>query len=196
MKIKRKKIKLIFVLLAFLFIALIGKLAGQFLVVNEQPQKADVIAILAGDRGYRTERGAELFHAGYAPYIIVSGGPIYNNITAADLMMNHAMELGIPAEAIIKESHADSTYQNAFYTKEIMEQRGFKSVIIVSSEFHMRRVKLVFERVFKDTDIKLIYCAAKDPAFDPDHWWSSNKSIMNTFNEYVKLMGYFFNRDN
>jgi len=196
MKTKRKKINLILVLLAFLFFASIGKFAGQFLVINEQPQKADVIVILAGDRGYRTERGAELFQAGYAPYIIVSGGPIYNNITAADLMMNHAVELGIPAEAIIKESYADSTYQNAVYTKEIMEQRGFKSVIIVSSDFHMRRVKMVFERVFKDTDIELIYCAAKDPTFDPDHWWSSNKSIMNTFNEYVKLIGYFFNRDN
>lgn len=195
MKINRKaKIQLLFVLLILSILLIIGKYAGRFLVTGDLPQKSDVIVILAGDKGFRTERGIELYEAGYAPYIIVSGGPLYMNTTYADLMKNHIIEHGIPADVVIKESRSDSTYQNALYSKEIMKKKGFKSAIIVSSSYHMRRVKMVFDRAFKNTGIKLVYCYARDPLFNPDRWWSNNSSIMKVFNEYVKFIGYFFNR--
>lgn len=75
-----------------------------------------------------------------------------------------------------------------------MKQYGFNSGIVVSSDYHMQRVKLTYQRVFKDTDIRLIYCAAQDINFNPDRWWANNKSIMATINEYIKFIGYAFGR--
>jgi uncharacterized SAM-binding protein YcdF (DUF218 family) len=169
--------------------------AGHILVYDEEPRPADVIVVLAGDRGTRTERGAELFHAGYAPQMIVSGGQTYHTTTQAELMFAHAVELGVPTEAVIKEDHADSTRGNAVLVKKLMEAYGFDSAIVVSSNYHMRRVKFTFEREFRGTDTTLTYCAAGDPHFDPARWWANNKSIMFTFTEYVKFIGYVLGRD-
>lgn len=167
----------------------IAYLPGRLLVLDEQPQKADVIIVLAGDRGMRTERGVQLWHEGYAPYVMVSGGSVYHTTSIASLMMKHAIELGVPAKAIILEEEADSTYQNALYTKNLMKEYGFSSAIVVSSDYHMQRVRYVYQQVFKDTDIKFIYCASQDSNFNSDHWWINNRSMMITINEYIKFMG-------
>jgi len=164
--------------------------AGELLVVDEKPQKSDVIIVLAGDHGARTGLGARLFQQGYAPYFMVSGGQVYHATTAADLMAAHAVELGIPEKSIILESRADSTYQNAVFTKELIHKYDFKSAIIISSNYHMRRVKLIFQREFFGSGVSLTYCAATDPEYNPHRWWATNKSLLITFDEYIKFIGY------
>ncbi|MBE0467149.1 MAG: YdcF family protein [Candidatus Desulforudis sp.] len=169
--------------------------AGRLLVLDEPPRQADVIVVLAGDRGSRTAHGAALFHAGHAPCLIVSGGQIYHTTTSAALMRDHAVELGVPAAAVFPEDRADSTYENAVFTRELMEQHGFTSALVVSSNYHMRRVKFTFEREFRDSGIDLTYSAAADPDFDPARWWANNKSVIYTFTEYVKFIGYALGRN-
>lgn len=163
--------------------------AGKFLTIDEKPQKSDVIIVLSGDNGDRTIQGVNLFGAGYAPNMIMSGGLVYHKIAMSELMLIHAVEMGVPADVIIAESHSESTYQNAIFTKDIMNRHGFKSAIIVSSDYHMRRVKLIFDRVYKDSGIVISYSSADDPLFEPNRWWANNKSIMYIINEYVKLVG-------
>jgi len=164
--------------------------AGRFLVYDENPRKADVIIVLAGDKGTRTEKGVELYQEGYAPYLIMSGGEIYHGLIIGDLMKEHATELGVPPEAVISEPEASSTYENAVFTRNILEEQGFKTALVVSSNYHMRRVKYVFDKEFKNTGIALTYVAAADPNFDPAHWWENNESCLYVFNEYIKFVGY------
>jgi len=64
----------------------------------------------------------------------------------------------------------------------------------VSSNYHMRRVRYTFERVFRDSGITLVYSAAADPDFDPARWWANNKSALYTLTEYIKLTGYALGR--
>lgn len=174
----------------FLLIGVAFVFAGCLLVVDEPPEKVDVIVVLAGDRGNRTQKGVELFRQGYAPQIIMSGAIVYDQTTIAELMKRHALRLGVPEQSVILEPYADSTYENAVYTKKIMHQHDFGSAIIVSSDYHMRRVKYLFTREFRGTGVRLVFCPAQDPAFNPRQWWSSNKSMMTTVSEYIKLAGY------
>ena len=176
------------------FFAALGLSAGRLLIVDQPPRKADVIVVLGGDTGSRTERAAELYRAGYAPYLIVSAGRIYHTTILADLMERHALERGVPREAIIAERRSESTYQNALFSREIIRARSFRSAIVVSSNYHMRRVKLTFDRVFRDTGVSLVYVAAPDPDFNPSRWWENNKSAMYTITEYIKLAGYILGR--
>ena len=185
-----KKI-LVFIVLFIFFISVIISHAGNFLVINEYPIKSDVIIVLSGDRGNRVELGVKLFHENYAPYLLLSGGNVYYETTISDLMASHATKLGVPEEKIIKEDRADSTYENAVLTKEILLERNLNSAIIVSSNYHMRRVKYVFNKIYKDTDIRLNFCSAKDINYLPESWLSNNKSIMYTITEYIKLIGYY-----
>ncbi|MFS0839065.1 YdcF family protein [Paenibacillus sp. 1P03SA] len=191
----KKQIKLILAFGLFIVLMIALKNAGTFLVYTEEPVKSDVILVLSGDRGDRTEKGAELYKNGVAPFLMFSGGEVYRNSKMAGLMKDHAMELGVPEQAIVLEDRADSTYENAVFSKKVIGEHGFKSVTVVSSDFHMRRVKLLFDRVFKDSGIRLHYVAAPDKNFTPLKWWGNNKSLMVTFTEYLKLTGYFFGKN-
>lgn len=186
--IKNKKI-LATLLIAITLILLFLNL-GKFLVITETPKKSDVIVVLAGGDGSRTAYGAKLFKNGYAEKIIFSGGTLYHKYTAAELMKEHAIELGIPENKIISETKAESTYTNAIYIKDLLEKNHYNSAIIVSSNYHMRRVRYIFEKTFENSSIKLTYCKANDPEFNPEKWYKTNDSILLLINEYIKYIGY------
>lgn len=179
----------IILLLVSVFLSL-----GLFLEVQENPVKSDCIIVISGDRGDRITQAVNLYNSDYAPIILISGGKVYHHTTIAKLMKDHALELGIPENSMILEEQADSTYQNAVNCKKIIIDNGFTSAIVVTSNYHMRRTSIVFNKVFKDTDVKLTYSSAKDPFFNAKQWWSTNKGIMYTFTEYIKLIGYALGR--
>lgn len=186
---KKVSLSIVFLVISF-FIGLAYFYAGKFLVVNEKVEKSDVIIVLSGDRGFRMEKSAELYHKGYSQYIMISGGKVYDDMTIAQLMKEHAMKLGVPEKAIIIEDKADSTYENAVFSEELVKKLNFRSAIVVSSNYHMRRVKMLFDREYKDTDVSLTFIAANDPIFNQERWWNSNKSVMTVITEYIKLAGY------
>jgi uncharacterized SAM-binding protein YcdF (DUF218 family) len=193
--IKRKAVLPAACITIIILLALIIIFAGRLLVLDEPPRKADVIVVLGGDSGERVEQAASLYRAGFAPYMLVTGGQLYRNISQAGVMKDHAVELGVPSDRIILENKAESTYDNAIYSKKIMEEHGFRSALVVSSNYHMQRVKFIFRKVFKNSGTTLIYCAAREPKFNPNRWWNNNKSVMYTITEYIKFLGYALGRN-
>ena len=115
---------------------------------------------------------------------------MYEDVTMAQLMKEHAVKLGVPEKAIILEDKADNTYENIIFSKKLVKEQKFQSAIVVSSNYHMRRVRMLFDREYKDTNLALTYIAAHDQVFEQERWWSSNKSLMVTITEYIKLAGY------
>jgi uncharacterized SAM-binding protein YcdF (DUF218 family) len=162
--------------------------AGRILTIAQSPKRADAIIILSGGKA-RVEKGVELYKARYAPYIILSNAK--ESVSRSGDMLQTALDLGIPQDIIYTENAAESTYQNAEYTLSIMEKHDFQSAIVVSSEFHMRRVKLLFDRAYKQSDIELTYVGSTS-GYNAKRWWSDPKSRESTFNEYVKIIGNTF----
>ncbi|WP_028530584.1 YdcF family protein [Paenibacillus sp. HW567] len=180
--------RILFLYLPILLILLLFFTAGRFLPLMQPPQQAHVIIVLSGGAG-RVEQGAELYQAGYAPYLLLSNSK--ESTSASGDMLQTALALGIPTDAILTENAALSTYQNAELTLPIMKQHGFTSAIVVSSEFHMRRVKLLFDHVYKKSGIELTYIGS-DSGYNAKSWWSDRYSRETTFNEYTKMIGNFF----
>ncbi|MFC7394575.1 YdcF family protein [Scopulibacillus cellulosilyticus] len=158
--------------------------AGDLLVINQKPVKSDVIIVLSGDQG-RLKKGIELYNKGYAPYLMFSNG-------LENYFYKGAQELGVPKSSIIMEDRAKSTTDNALYTKKLMKKYGFHSAIVVSSNYHMRRVKENFQDVYKNSGIRLTYCASEYNNYNPNRWWSTTLNRSITFTEYVKMVGNFF----
>jgi uncharacterized SAM-binding protein YcdF (DUF218 family) len=155
----------------------------KILTIDQQPENADVIIVLAGE----TERelyAAELYMQGFAPRIIMSGCA-----PAGQLMAQRAVERGVPGKDIIVEEKSVSTYENAIFSKDIVLQQNLKSAMIVTSNYHMLRSKMVFERVFKGTGVKLVFCAAKGTSLYNGHLVNYYHRVI--IKEYIKLPYYW-----
>ena len=85
------------------------------------------------------------FRAGRAGHIIVSGGPVHNEWTEADIMAGIAVAAGVPAEDVLVEGRARNTVENIYYSHQIMEAFGWRTAEVVSSPSHLPRAGLILE---------------------------------------------------
>jgi len=89
---------------------------------------------------------------------------------------------------IIPDRRPVSTNEDFELLKKVMGEKGFHSVIITTSWFHLRRCQLVARR-FLDEEIKICFVPANLP--DMDYFTSRSKRIFGLFNAYIKL-GYYY----
>lgn len=89
----------------------------------------------------RLDVALRLAEDGVVDRIIVSGGLDANGatITEAEGMKAYLVERGMPAEAIVEEREATSTYENMLFSKRIMEREGWSRPIIVTHQYHGAR---------------------------------------------------------
>jgi len=179
---------LIVTLFLFLVREPILEAMGSFLVVQDELKKADVIIVLGGGGNKRVEEAARLYKKGYSKYMIMTGGLNIVQTNEAKRMRHHATHLDIPDENIILEPKAQHTYEHPIFVKPIIQARGFRSAIVVSSPFHMRRTAMLFDRAFKNSGIKFIYYPVQDSWFKIDEWWKNDTFRRIVSNEYKKLI--------
>ena len=145
--------------------SLIGIFCLQMLVIfvrRSNFAKADAIIILGHslEEGEPSEwllsrlyAGMELFFAGYAPYIITTGGQGPNdNAPVAYVMKGWLIANGIPEVNILVEPNSSSTFENFWYSQQILESYGIynASIIISTNYFHLHRSEII-ANVFFDT---------------------------------------------
>lgn len=85
---------------------------------------------------------ARLFHAGKAPLVVASGGRLPWQRDAppeADGIAVLLQALGVPADAIVREAVSTSTHENCVQSKRLLDARGARDVLLVTSALHMRR---------------------------------------------------------
>lgn len=152
---------------------------------TDTPEKSDVIIMLGGGDTGRMEKAAELYRAGYANYVMITpeSAEIYPQST------EFALELGIPADAIIEEYKATSTYTNATESLKIMDDYGFDSALVVTADYHLKRSKMIYDRV-NDGQYDLTYIAALGP--NGETWDERPDKNRIWFSELYKLWGYRF----
>ncbi|WP_274364195.1 YdcF family protein [Paenibacillus thermotolerans] len=157
------------------------------------PAKADAIIVLGGEiEGERTRKGAELYKAGKAPKLILSDGTRMSWRTmAVDEMVALALYTGVPKHDILVENESRSTYENAVYTKKLMTDKRLDSAVVVTSDWHERRTKFIFDKVYQGSGIELSYCGAPDSRSDFDEWWKDGEKQQTVLTEWSKLLVYW-----
>lgn len=206
MKTKRVvNILLILLIIGWAILALavfdgLDNLIVKLLITNEAPQKSDVIIILGGgvdkdihDTGpavdKRLDKGIELWQNEYASYIIVAGGLVKKTgYTEADKLMDYALEKGVPASNVIKESRSLNTYQNALFSQEIMKQNGWQTALVTTSDYHTKRACKIFRKL--NMNVKCV--AASVPQDRPSYKLDYFRAILREYaaTVYYWLKGY------
>lgn len=167
MKIKLKLPVHIIGVLCVSFVALIVLMAftplpnflARPLIIPPKPEKADAILVLSGgvypngSLSYFTQervvQGVALYKKGFAPKIIFSGGLSLGNRDQfdSDAMKRVAVELGVREEDILLENQSKNTFENLVNSKKIIEEKGFKKVLLVTSAIHTYRSVTVAKKL-------------------------------------------------
>ena len=161
---------------------------GRWLDLTDPLAKADAIVAISGDTGARVESAIALWKEGYAPVLIFSGGSSDpESVASAELMKRTAVAAGVPATAIVVEGSSATTEENAQRVAELMQSRGLRSAILVTSPYHQRRAAMLFEREFGRASLSFRNHPADDPDWDASFWWTREPSRSLTLVELAKL---------
>jgi uncharacterized SAM-binding protein YcdF (DUF218 family) len=89
----------------------------------------------------RVEHGIDLYHAGLARWLVVTGGKAGADVTteAATARML-AMQAGVPASAILVEDQGRTTLESLRNVAGVLKDHGVKTALFVSDRTHMLRV--------------------------------------------------------
>jgi uncharacterized SAM-binding protein YcdF (DUF218 family) len=161
--------------------------AGEFWVVEDPVQPSEAILVLGDDneRGDRATRAAELYHGHWAPKVVASGRIIRAGTSMAELIERDLESRGVPAAAVVRFAHtADSTREEAQALQRLVVERSWMRILVVTSNYHTRRTRYIFERVMP-ANVAVRVLAARDSEFDPASWWQNRRGVKIFFHEMV-----------
>lgn len=162
-------------------------LLGKYLSPSDNLVKADAIVVVSGDTD-RIQHAIDLYKKGYAPKLILSGAQKEGPTSNAFAMHLEASRSGVPDDAVLLEEKAINTFENALYVKDIVTSNGFKSLILVSSPYHQRRVYETFRSVFRGSGIRLQNSPSPYSKWKADNWWEGYYTKVLTAEETTKIL--------
>ena len=150
--------------------------------------------MLAGNSPFRARHAETLYARGLAANVIISNEPLSSHgvqTTWLELRHHGLVQLSIPDAAIVPISEiSDSTYEEALRSREIMQAHGWRSAILVTDPFHMRRAVLTFRQAFEPAGLAVAASPADGSKYGVDNWWTDRNAIMRVAQEYLKLVYY------
>jgi uncharacterized SAM-binding protein YcdF (DUF218 family) len=166
------------------------RLAGESWVVEDPLQQSDALLLLSDDNFFadRATRASELYRQKLAPVVVASGRRLRPSAGIAELMEHDLIERGVPKERIIRFPHdADNTREEAQALRALAVEKSWHSVIVVTSNYHTRRARYIFQRVFPES-VTVRVASARDGEFDPEHWWENRKSLKEFTRELAAMV--------
>ncbi|NCB93490.1 MAG: YdcF family protein [Clostridia bacterium] len=163
----------------------------EFIFLEDQPQKADIIFVPGNGYPQMAENAANLWHLGYAPMILPSGK--YSVITGKfsgvqahkeryqgeyetewEFLKEVLRQNGVPSAAILKEDEATYTYQNAILSREVTDRAGIEihRAIICCKAQHARRCRMYYQLLYPKA--KLLICPS-DVGINRENWMLTKK---------------------
>jgi uncharacterized SAM-binding protein YcdF (DUF218 family) len=179
-------------LLAVLYLARhpIFRLVGEGWVVEDTLDHSDAIFVLSDDNFYadRATRASQVYRQGLAPIVVASGRRLRPYAGVAELIEHDLIERGVPKDKILRVAHdADNTREEAITLAQVAKQKKWRSIIVVTSNFHTRRARYIFSHVFpKDTKVRIT--GARDGDFDPERWWEKRISVKDLSREIAGMI--------
>jgi len=161
---------------------------GAYLIRADEPAGSDCLFVLAGDsHGQRILRAAELYRAGMAPKIFVSGPEGIYGFTEDELAIPFAKKNGADGVPFVGlPNKAKSTVSEGREVLPKLREAGCRTVLVVTSDFHTRRAGTILRRVWPDLQVRMASAPTID--FDVNRWWTSRTYQKTFFFEWAKTV--------
>ena len=181
---------------------------SNYIFVADELQKVDAIFLPGGSNPEQPEYAAQLYHEGYAKWIIPSGGvsvkkeawpgvrskaEIYDGDYHSDceFFTDVLLKNGVPDSAIIGENESGHTRDNAFLSRRVLDEKciEIKTAMIVCKAFHARRCLMLYQMAFPDVSfiVRPVYCYN----ITRDNWYSTEDGVNRVLGELARCGNQF-----
>ncbi len=145
--------------------------------------QADGIVVLTGGKS-RINKALKLLAAGKAKRLLISGvhaqtsvGQLARLFPGAKPLFNCCIDLGRAAKDTIGNAHEARSWSR---------QKGFRSLIVVTSSYHMPRAIAEFRSAMPTAKLRAYGVASSNVQMD--QWWSDKDTVKLLFSEYLKYI--------
>jgi uncharacterized SAM-binding protein YcdF (DUF218 family) len=173
-------IAFVFVGAAAGFVAFLSQLRGAEIAPD---RRADGIVVLTGGSS-RVSDAMELLAAGYGKRLLISG--VHPTSRASDISRTLPENQSYMRCCVDLDRTALTTRGNAAETRRWAQERQFKSLIVVTSNYHMPRALVEFSHAMPET--MLIPFAVVGDKWREEPWWTSASTLRLLLSEYVKYV--------
>ena len=173
-------IALVFVGAAAGFVAFLSQLRATEVAPD---RKADGIVVLTGGSS-RVSDAMELLAGGYGKRLLISG--VHPTSAARDISRTLPENQSFMSCCVDLDHSAVNTRSNAAEARRWAHEQGFKSLIVVTSNYHMPRAIVEFSHAMPD--ITLIPYAVVGDKWREEPWWTSGSTLRLLLSEYAKCV--------
>ncbi len=189
---------------------------GDFIFVDNKPEKCSVIITVGGSFPQIAEKAAELYKSGFSDYVLAGGGvsvktgvfagvkdkkDIYSGDykTECDFYEDVLIKNGVPETAIVREDKSGHTRANAECAAEVLKEQGISAekMILVCKRFHARRCLMFFQSAFPKAEILVVPADIEVGDFNvtKDNWHTSSYGIKRVMGELARCGDQFTEMD-
>ena len=179
-----------------------------FIFVEDKPEKADIIFVPGNGYPHMSERAAELYREGLAPYVLPSGkysitekkfsGVLKkrecyrkNYQTEWEFLRDVLIKNQVPPEAILTEDQAGYTYENARFSKKVTDTAGLeiKKAILCCKSYHARRSLMYYQYVYPETQFLVVPCIVD--GISKESWRDTESGVDAVIGEMTRIIKQF-----
>lgn len=148
------------------------------------PPKADVVVVLTGASDARIAKGVELLLAGKGDRLLISG--VDRSVDRKQFREIIEVPAAVYDCCVILGFDAENTVGNAQEIAAWSRSKNFKTLIVVTSDYHMARSLLEIRSALPEAE--LIAYPIRTPLVDSSAWWKSGTGVRRMSVEYSKYL--------
>ena len=181
---------------------------GDFIFLENDPERADIIFVPGNGYPQMAEKAAELYKKGFAPLVLPSGkysitdgkfsGVLserqkYNGCyeTEWEFLKSVLMQNGVPESAVLKENQATFTWENARFSRNVTDSKELKikKAIICCKTHHARRAFMYYQRAYPETEFLVCPCVVD--GINHENWSETERGIDTVTGEVSRIIHQF-----
>ena len=180
---------------------------SDFIFVTHEPVKSDVIFVPGASHAEHALKAAELYHAGYAPFVLPAGRfsvtlGHFKGVSEAEradypdeyvtewhFLRAVRLRAGVPEDAILREDQSTFTWETALFSRRVTDAAGIRvqRALLCCRAFHARRALTYYQTAFPEADIRV--CPAVTPGLGPEDWYLTEKGRRRVLGEVSRMGG-------
>jgi uncharacterized SAM-binding protein YcdF (DUF218 family) len=186
--------------LAVVAIALVAfRMAGVWLIVQDPLQPARAVVVFGGHVPFRAMEAAAVFKQGWTKEVwLTQGGVFVEDQALTKLGIERTPEfdysrqvlerLGVPRTSIrVLPGRNQNTADEVRTVARELRANGGDRVILITSGFHTRRVKFLWQSFVGATPEAVVRHTPDDP-FNPTGWWQNTGDAIAVTREWLGLL--------